>query len=76
MDYHRVILSLRIIGDDGIYVSSLADLGIDDEGIKFVGDLNQIKRALNIDGGTGTQRFVVSDAGAILGDENVSILGR
>ena len=63
-------------GDDSFYVSSLANVGITENEIEFIGDLDQIRGALNIDGGEGSQRFVISDAGSMVGDSNVSILGR
>ena len=36
-------------GDDSFYVSSLANVGITENEIEFIGDLDQIRVALNID---------------------------
>jgi len=63
-------------GDDSFYVSSFANVGVSEDEIEFIGDLDRIRGALNIDGGQGSQRFVISDAGSMVGDDNVSVLGR
>ena len=62
-------------GDDEIYISSLSDIDFTKREPSFIGNLDRIQGTLNIDGGTGVQRLLISDASSLIGD-TVSIINR
>jgi hypothetical protein len=55
-------------GNDEVYVSSMSDLDFVERSPSFIGNLDGILGTLNIDGGSGDQRIVISDASATAGD--------
>ena len=63
-------------GNDEIYVSSQFDVSFTERAPNYLGALDTLLGALNIDGGSGTQVITVSDAGTSIGDPNVQILDR
>ena len=61
------------VGDDRVYISSLADVGLADHPQFLAGDLNAVAGTLNLDLGAGRHTLLISDEGTDVGDPNVLI---
>ena len=55
-------------GDDEVYVFSTSDIDFAERSPSFIGNLDGILGTLNIDGGAGDQRVVISDASSVDGN--------
>ena len=60
-------------GDDEIFVSSEFNVSFENRLVPYIGSLDRLAGALNIDAGEGTHRIEISDAGALLGDSEILI---
>ncbi len=63
-------------GDDRVYISSRADVGLTEKPQFLAGDLDLIHGTLNLDLGTGRHTLLLSDEGASAGDPAVVITDR
>ncbi len=59
-------------GDDRVYISSRAEVGLTEEPEFLAGDLDAIEGTLNLDLGSGRHTLLVSDEGAGAGDGTVA----
>ena len=55
-------------GDDRVYVSHLADVGLDERPDYLRGHLDRLDGALNLDFGAGRHTLMISDEMATAGD--------
>ena len=60
-------------GDDEIFVSSEFDVSFEDRAVPYIGSLDRLAGALNIDAGEGTHQIRISDAGSLLDDPEILI---
>ncbi len=64
------------VGNDRVYVSSEANVGIDETPQFLAGHLDDIDGTLNLDFGAGRNNLLVSDEGTDVGDPNVLMTDR
>ena len=61
-------------GDDEIFVSSEFNVSFENRLVPYIGSLDRLAAALNIDAGEGTHRIEISDAGSLVGDPEILIV--